>query len=262
MNTDAENQASVLADTTIQRFSKRLSGALIRPADDRYDDARSVWNGMIDKHPAAIAQCAGVADVVASVHLARKHDLPVAVRGGGHNVAGTAICGGALVIDLSEMNGVRVNPEAQTARAEAGATWADLDRETQVFGLATPGGVVSTTGIAGLTLGGGIGWLRRKHGLSIDNLVSVDVVTADGQFRTASTDQNENLFWGLRGGEGTFGVVTSFEYELHPVGPEVMFVGAMYPLDTAHEVLPAWRDFMTNALEDVSSQGGFWEVSI
>lgn len=249
-----------LPEETIQQFAETLSGPLIQPGDDAYHAAREVWNGTIDKQPALIAQCTGVADVIAAVNFAREHQLLTSVRGGGHNVAGTAVCDGGLVVDCSPMNGIHVDPDARTVRAESGTTWGELDRETQVFGLATPGGVVSTTGIAGLTLGGGIGWLRRKYGLAIDNLVSVDVVTADGQFRTASADKNPDLFWGLCGGGGNFGVVTSFEYELHPVGPEVTFVGAMYPLDAACEILPSWRDFMENAPEDVSSQAVFWSV--
>ena len=253
-------QTPPLSADAIHDLTERFHGEVVLPEDDGYDDARAVWNGMIDKHPRLIARCHGVADVVDAVNFAREHDLLVAVRGGGHNVAGTAVCDDGIVIDLSEMRGVHVDPDAQTVRAEAGATWADLDRETQLFGLATPGGLISTTGIAGLTLGGGIGWLRRKYGLSIDTLVSVDLVTVDGDVITASEDEHAELFWGLRGGGGNFGVVTSFEYQLHPVGPEVAFAGTLYPLETAHTVVSEWRDFMDDAPEEVSSSAIFWSV--
>ena len=199
-----------------------LRGRLVRPADEEFESARQVWNGMVDKRPALIARCAGVADVIAAVRFGRDHGLPIAVRGGGHNVAGTGVCDDGLVIDLSPMNGIRVDPERGTVRAEGGVTIGELDHETQAFGLAVPMGVVTATGIAGLTLGGGLGWLRRRHGLSCDNLISADVVTADGQLITASDEQhNPELLWALRGGGGNFGVVTSFEYRAHPVGPQV-----------------------------------------
>jgi len=190
---------------------------LFATGDPDYEEARLVWNDLIDKRPALIARCAGVGDVIDSVNFARENDLLMAVRGGGHNVAGNGVCDGGLVIDLSPMKRIRVDPERRTVRAEGGATWADLDRETQVFGLAAPGGKVSETGIAGLTLGGGIGLLRRKHGLSCDNLLSADVVSADGRLLTASETENADLFWGIRGGGGNFGVATTFEYRLHPV---------------------------------------------
>lgn len=255
-----EWSGSLLSDASVKAFIEGFAGDVIRPGDADYDQVRAVWNRTIDKYPALVARCTGVADVIDSVAFAREHDLLVAVRGGGHNVAGTAVCNGGIVVDLSPMTGVHVDLDAQTVRAEGGATWAELDRETQVFGLATPGGVVSTTGIAGLTLGGGVGWLRRRYGLTIDNLVSIDVVTANGEFLTANERENTDLFWGIRGGGGNFGVVTSFEYRLHPVGPEVMFVGALYPLETACEILPAWREFMDDTPEEVSSQAVFWSV--
>ncbi|MFP8957999.1 FAD-binding protein [Natrialbaceae archaeon A-CW3] len=255
-----EWSGTLLADATVEAFVEDFVGDVIRPDDNGYDEARAVWNGMIDKYPALIARCTGVADVIDAVNFVQEHDLLVAVRGGGHNVAGTAVCNGGLVIDVSAMTGIHVDLDAQTVRTEAGATWAQLDRETQAFGLATPGGVVSTTGIAGLTLGGGLGWLRRKYGLSIDNLVSADIVTADGEFLTVSDHENSDLFWAIRGGGGNFGVVTSFEYQLHPVGPEVMFVGALYPLETARHVLREWRNFMNTAPEEVSSQAVVWSV--
>lgn len=244
-----------LDGSVIGAFEARLRGELLRPGDEGYENARRVWNGMIERHPALIVRAAGVADVIDAVEFARENDLLLAVRGGGHNVAGTALADGALVVDLSPMRGVRVDPAARTARAEGGVTLGDLDHETQKFGLATPMGVVSRTGIAGLTLGGGIGWLRRKHGLSSDNLVSVDLVTADGRLLTASEEENADLFWGIRGGGGNFGVVTSFEYRLHPVGPEVMFCYVFYPGERAREVLRFCEEYAAHAPEEVSPLG-------
>ena len=243
----------------VQEFDERFAGVTILPSDDGYDDARSVYNAMIDKHPAIIARCTGVADVIEAVDFARERDLLVAVRGGGHGVSGSAVCDDGIVIDLSEMNSVTVDPDARTAYAQAGATWGDVDRETQTFGLVTPGGVVSTTGIAGLTLGGGYSNIRRKYGLTIDNLRSVDIVTADGEFLTASDEHNKDLFWALRGG-GNFGVVTGFEYDLHELGPEVMVVTVMYPIETAPTVLRKWREFMEGAPDEITSQAPFWSV--
>ena len=196
---------AALGESVVEQLGARLRGELLRPGDTKYEEARLIWNGLIDKRPALIVRCAGIGDVIDSVNFARENDLLVAVRGGGHNVAGNAVCDGGLVIDLSAMKGIRVDPGQRTVRAEGGVTLGELDRETQVFGLATPLGVVSETGIAGLTLGGGIGWLRRKYGLSSDNLVSVDVVTADGRFLTASETENADLFWRTRGGGGNFG---------------------------------------------------------
>ncbi|MDZ5811701.1 FAD-binding oxidoreductase [Halorubrum sp. AD140] len=236
----------------MEQFEAGFHGDLIRPDDDDYDDARAVWNGMIDKHPALIARCRGVRDVISAVNFARENDLLVAVRGGGHNVAGTAVCEDGLVIDLSEMRAVWVDPTERTAWVQAGATWADVDHETQTFGLATPGGAVSETGVAGLTLGGGIGHLRCKYGLTCDNLASVDVVTADGEYLTASEDANPDLFWGLRGGGGNFGVVTGFEFDLHPVGPDVAICLVFYSGDRMVEVLEAYRDYVADAPPEVS----------
>src|SRR5687767_15920528 len=210
------------AITDPAHLRESVSGPVIGPYDEEYDEARAIWNGMIDRRPAGIARCAGVADVVAAVRYARERDLLVAVRSGGHGVGGHALCDGGLVIDLSPMKGIRVDPAARTARAEAGVLWGELDRETQLHGLATVGGIVTHTGIAGLTLGGGIGWLMRKHGATVDNLVSVDLVTAQGEIVTASEEENADLFWAIRGGGGNFGVVTSFEYQVHPVGPIVL----------------------------------------
>ncbi|HEY4473158.1 MAG TPA: FAD-dependent oxidoreductase, partial [Stellaceae bacterium] len=233
---------AILEEATVQKFADSLRGPLLGLGEGGYDEARKVWNGMIDRRPALIARCAGVADVIAAVRFARTHELLVSVRGGGHNITGNAVCEGGLMIDLSPMKGVRVDPAQRTARAEAGLSWGEYNRETQAFGLASTGGVVSTTGIAGLTLGGGLGWLMGKHGLSCDNLLSADLVMADGQFLTASADQHPELFWGLRGGGGNFGVVTSFEYRLHPVGP-VLAGMVLHPMAKAREVLRFYRDY-------------------
>lgn len=228
-------------------------GKLIAPDDAGYDEARSVWNGMIDKRPALIARCTGVADVIAAVNYAREHDLLLAVRGGGHNVAGSALCDGGLVIDLSQMRGIRVDPDARVAHVQAGAHWADLDHETQQFGLATPGGMVSTTGVAGLTLGGGFGYLSRKFGMACDNLLSVDIVTADGRFLTASATENPDLFWAIRGGGGNFGVVTSFTFQLHRVGPTVMAGMIVYPIEDARGVLRFFREYADDIPDELGT---------
>ena len=243
---------TVLREAAVEEFRGSLRGRLLRAGDDSYDAARKIWNGMIDRRPALIARCAGAADVVRCVDFARANDLVLAVRGGGHNIAGNAVCDGGLVIDLSAMKTVRVDPARRTARADAGVTWGEFDHETQAFGLATTGGQVSTTGIAGLTLGGGWGWLARKYGLASDNLLSVDIVTADGKLRTASDTENTDLFWGVRGGGGNFGVVTSFEYRLHPVGPVVGgFV--FYPFAIAREVLQRYRELTHTAPDELAA---------
>jgi FAD/FMN-containing dehydrogenase len=225
----------------------------VLPAGPAYDAARAIWNGAIDRRPACIARCTGVADVVAAVRFARARELAVAVRSGGHGVGGHALCDDGLVVDLSHMKGIRVDPAARTARAEAGVLWGELDRETQLHGLATVGGIVTHTGIAGLTLGGGIGWLMRKHGATVDNLVSVDLVTAEGELLTASEDQNPDLFWGLRGGGGNFGIVTSFEYRLHPVGPTVLAGPAFHLLEDAPDVLRFYREFIAAAPDELTT---------
>ena len=252
--------SATLVDDDVRAFASGLRGPLIRPGDPDYDAARAIQNGLIDRRPELIVRCSGAADVVDAVNFARTRDLLLAVRGGGHNVAGNAVCDGGLVVDLSSMRGVHVDPRTQTVRVEGGATWADVDRETQVFGLATPGGVVSTTGVAGLTLHGGMGHLRRKHGLSIDNLLSVDIVTADGHLRTASADENAELFWAIRGAGSNFGAVTSFEFRAFRLGPTVMLCAPMYALEDAPRVVPAWRDFMASAPDEVSSLVVFWSV--
>ncbi len=228
-------------------------GELISPDDPGYDEARAIWNAMVDKRPALIARCSGVADVIAAVNYAREHDLPLAVRGGGHNVAGTALCDDGLVIDLSMMRGIRVDPEARIAWAQSGARWSDLDHESQQFGLATPGGMVSTTGVAGLTLGGGFGYLSRKFGLTCDNVLSADIVTADGRFLTASASENPDLFWALRGGGGNFGVVTSFAFQLHRVGPTVLAGMIVYPLEEAGDVLRFFREYADDIPDELGT---------
>jgi FAD/FMN-containing dehydrogenase len=241
----------MISPSAIEKFKVSLRGPLLQASDAGYDEARKVWNGSIDKRPALIARCTGVADVISCVNFARENNLLVAVRGGGHNVAGNAVCDGGLVIDLKLMKGVRVDPARRTVRAEAGLTWGEFDRETQAFGLATTGGQISTAGIAGLTLGGGWGYLARRYGLSCDNLLSADFVTADGQFLTASAAENADLFWGLRGGGGNFGVVTSFEYQLHTVGP--VFAGIVaYPIQKAKTVLELFRQVTSAAPDELA----------
>lgn len=252
--------AMEVGDDFARELESGLRGTLVRPTDGDYDEARLVWNGMVDKRPALIARCAGVADVITAVGFARDRALPVAVRGGGHNVAGNSVCDDGLVIDLSLMNSVRVDPGSGTVRAEGGVTIGDLDHETQAFGLAVPMGVVTATGIAGLTLGGGLGWLRRKHGLSSDNLISVDVVTADGRLITASDGQNRDLFWGVQGGGGNFGVVTSFEYRAHPVGPDVFLGFVVHAGADAHEALRFYREWAITAPDEVSSFAILWHA--
>jgi len=245
----------------VDAFVAGHRGPCLTADDDGYDERRLIWNGSADKRPAIIAQCVGAADVIDAVNFARNHDLRVAVRGGGHNVAGNAMCDDGIVIDLSAMNSVRVDLKTQTARAAGGCTLGDVDRETQAFGLAAPLGVVSLTGIAGLTLCGGLGWLRRKHGMACDSLISVDIVTASGKLVTASKDENADLFWAVRGGGGNFGVVTSFEYQLYPVGPLVTLCAPFYRLgDNASDIVRRWIEYMTTAPEDISSSCLFWSI--
>ncbi|MFC6955493.1 FAD-binding oxidoreductase [Halorubellus litoreus] len=239
-------------DQAITDFAAAFRGTVIRPGDEGYDEARTVWNAMIDEHPALVAQCAGPADVIAAVKFAREHDHTISVKGGGHNIAGRAVQDDAFMIDLSRMNAVRVDPDAKTARVEPGVVLNELDHETQAFGLATPAGYNSTTGVAGLTLGGGWGWLSRKHGLTVDNLISADVVTADGELVHASEDENPDLFWGIRGGGGNFGIVTSFEFQLHEVGPEVLSGPIVYPFDDAEMVLKEHRRLAADAPDEVA----------
>lgn len=242
-----------MSKANVEEFKASLRGALLSPADADYDAARQIWNGMFDKRPAFIACCAGADDVINCVNFARMNHLPVAVRGGGHNVAGTAVCDGGLMIDFSRMKSIQVDPVSRTARAEPGLTWAEFDRETQAFGLATTGGICSEAGIAGVTLGGGFGWLMRKHGLAVDNLLSVDIVTADGQLRTVSATENADLFFGVRGTHSNFGIVTSLEYQLHPVGPTVLAGMVLHPLARGQEVLRFYREYTSQAPDELSA---------
>ena len=239
--------------TELDSLRASFRGELVLPSDDAYESARGVWNAFIDKRPALIVRCTGVADVVRAVEFAQKHRLSVAVRGGGHNVAGLGTCDGGMVIDLSAMRGIALDLVRRRATAQPGATWGDLDHETQVYGLATTGGTVSTTGIAGLTLGGGIGWLMRKHGTACDNLLSAEVVTAGGRVVRASADENSDLFWGIRGGGGNFGIVTSFEFRLHPVGPMVMAGPIFYPADQARELLAFYRQWVKELPDELTT---------
>ncbi len=240
---------------TVQDFAARLRGSLLRHGDVAYDEVRKLFNGMIDHRPALIARCGDAADVIAAVQFARQQDLLVSIKGGGHGVAGKAVCDGGLMIDFSHMKSIRVDPTERTVRAEPGVLGAELDRETQAFGLATPVGTVSTTGIAGLTLGGGQSWLASKYGFAIDNLRSVDIVTADGTLRTASATQQEDLFWAIRGAGHNFGVVTSFEYRLHPVGP-VLGGLVIHPLSQAVEVLRFYREFTASQPDELQTWAG------
>ena len=240
-----------LPQADLDDLRSRFLGELIRPEDPTYDDVRKIWNGHIDRRPALLARCRGVADVVAAVKFAGDQDALVAIRGGGHAVAGHALCDDGIVIDLSLMTGSRVDPSSRTIRVEGGCLNEHLDREAQAFGLVTTGGIVSHTGVGGLTLGGGIGHLMRKYGLSIDNLISCDVVTASGEFLVASEKENADLFWGLRGGGGNFGVVTSFEFQLHPLGPDVLAGMVAWPMSHAHSVLRFFREFVAAAPDEV-----------
>ncbi len=236
-----------LEQSTLDALRTRLRGPLLLPGEPGYDDARSLWNAMIDKRPALIARCLGVADIVTSVNFAREQGLLLSIKGGGHNIAGLAVCDGGLMLDLSFMRGVWVDPATRTARAQAGCLLGDVDRETQIHGLASVLGFVSNTGIAGLTLGGGFGYLTRRYGWSCDNVLSMEVVTADGRVVRAAEDENADLFWGLRGGGGNFGVVTNFEYRLHPVGPEVMAGAIAWRAEDARAVLAMYRGLAEQA---------------
>jgi FAD/FMN-containing dehydrogenase len=238
-------------DAAVEGLRAAFRGEVVGPADAGYEEHRKIWNGSIDRRPGLIARCAGVADVRAAVRFGREHGLMVAVRGGGHSFPGLSVCDDGLLIDLGPMKGVRVDPDEGTARAQAGLLLGELDRETQTFGMAVPSGIVTTTGMAGLTLGGGIGWIMRKHGLSIDNLVSVDVVTADGDFVQASEDENADLFWGVRGGGGNFGIVTDFEFRMHQLGPQVMAGPVFWPMEDAPEVLRFYRDWLADCPDEL-----------
>jgi FAD/FMN-containing dehydrogenase len=244
-----------LEAAAVEALSERMLGAVVTPDDPTYDQARAIWNGNIDRRPAVIARCQGVADVMTAVRFGREHELVLAVRGGGHAVAGHAVCDGGIVVDLSAMTGARVDPTARTIRLEGGCLNEHLDRESQAFGLAATGGFVSHTGIAGLTLGGGIGHLMRQFGLAIDSLRSCDVVTADGDVVVASADDNSDLFWGLRGGGGNFGIATSLEFELHPLGPEILAGMLAWPLEQAPAVLEVLRELAAGADDELGIMG-------
>jgi len=243
----------VLGEAAVQQLQTHLRGALLRPGDDRYEETRRVWNGMIDKRPALIARCTGMADVITAVTFAREHNLLVSVRSGGHNIAGKAVCSGGLMIDLSRLRRVQVDPSNGTARVEGGALLGDLDRATQAFGLATTAGVVTHTGVAGLTLGGGVGRLAHKYGLACDNLLSVDLVTAEGRVLRARPTENADLFWGVRGGGGNFGIVITFEFRLHSVGPGVLGGTVFYPLAKARAALKFYAEYTQTAPDELSA---------
>lgn len=243
----------MISQPALQKFRESLRGPSFCPGEPGYDTARTIHNASINRRPAVIARCAAAADVLACVRFAREHGLPVSVRGGGHSIAGKAVCDDGLMIDLSSMKGIRVEPASRTVRAQSGLTLSELDRETQAFGLATTMGVVSKTGIAGLTLGGGLGWLMRKYGLACDNLISADVVTADGRLLAASASANEDLFWGLRGGGGNFGIATSLQYQLHELGP-VLAGGVFHPAEKTRGVLRFYRDYVASSPDELSTQ--------
>ncbi len=251
LKTNDGTTTAVTAET-VDGFRAQLRGALCLPGEPGYDTARTIWNAMIDRRPAMIVRAAGAADVIAAVNFAREHRALLAVRGGGHNIAGNAVCDGGLMIDLTPMKSVRVDPSSRSARVEPGVTLGELDRETQAFGLATPVGINSTTGVAGLTLGGGFGWISRTHGLTIDNLLSADVVTANGQLVHVSDKENPDLFWAVRGGGGNFGVVTSFEFRLHPVGPTVLSGLIVHPFAKAKELFDGYRRLAATAPDELT----------
>jgi FAD/FMN-containing dehydrogenase len=250
--TTGNGSATKLSPELITELRGKVRGAVLAPGESGFDAARTIWNAMIDRRPALIIRAAGAADVIQAVTLARTHGLVIAIKGGGHNIAGNAVCDGGLMLDLSAMKSVRIDPKARTARVEPGVTLGDLDREAQAFGLATPVGINSITGIAGLTLGGGIGWIGRRYGLTVDNLLAADVVTADGKLLHASATENPGLFWAIRGGGGNFGVVTSFEYRLHPVGPQVLAGLIVFPQSQARTLLQQYRKISAAAPRDLT----------
>ena len=240
-----------LDSESVDQLRSAFRGEVVTPVDAAYAEQRRVWNGSIDRRPGLIARCAGVSDVRTAVRFARERDLLVAVRAGGHSFPGLSVCDGGMVLDLGLMKGVRVDPSRQRVRVQAGVLLGELDRETQAFGSAVPAGIVTHTGLAGLTLGGGIGWIMRKYGLTIDNLTSVDVVTADGEFVTASQDENADLFWGVRGGGGNFGVVTEFEFQMHRLGPQVVAGPVFWPAEQTSEVLHFYREWVANCPDEL-----------
>lgn len=260
MTTSQQENRTTVTTELVEGLRAALAGDVVAPGEPGYDDARKVWNGVIDRYPAAVAYCSSTADVVEAVRLAREHRPEVSVRGGGHQIAGSGVCDGGLVIDVSRMNGVHVDPDTRTARVQAGARWADVDRATQLFGLATTGGEVSKTGVAGLTLGGGMGNLQRAHGLACDNLRAIEIVTADGVVRRASATEHSDLLWAARGAGRGLGVVTSFEFDLHPLGPDVALAQVVYPYHELETALRGWRDLALAAPETVSPEAIPWAV--
>lgn len=253
---------TALRNGVLDTFRDSVRGPVLTEADGTYDETRHLFNGMIDKRPAVIVRCLSTADVIQTVRLAREHDYLLAIRGGGHGVAGNAVCDGGLMLDLSLMRSVQVNPRGRVAQVQGGATLREVDWETQAFSLVAPAGVVSTTGVAGLTLGGGYGWMRGKYGMTVDNLLAVEVVTADGELLQASEDGDADLFWAVRGGGGNFGVATSFTFQLHPVGPIVYFCSPFYAGKDAREILLGWREFMLQAPDEVTSDFFFWTIPV
>ncbi|MBK6265345.1 FAD-binding oxidoreductase [Marivirga sp. S37H4] len=248
-----DNTLKKLSEKEISDFRNHLQGTLLLAGKEGYDESRSVWNGMIDRKPALIVQCQNSADIQTALAFIRKHNFILSVKGGGHNVAGSAVCDGGLMIDFSKMKEISVDAESKKIKVEAGATWAELDTAAQKQGLAVPGGVVSTTGVAGLTLGGGIGWLRRKYGLACDNLISAEVITANGEKIIASEQQHADLFWAIKGGGSGFGVVSTFEFQAHPVGPEVFFSPVFYPATEAEQIIKSYREKSRSMPNEVST---------
>jgi FAD/FMN-containing dehydrogenase len=247
------NEQVKINENTLNDFKSGLRGEVILPGDNNYESERKIWNGMIDKKPGMIVLCKGNSDVIYSVKFARRHNLLISVRGGGHNVAGNAVCNGGMMISLIYMKGIIVNPSEKTVIAQPGVSWGEFDKETQAFGLAAPGGIVSTTGISGFTLGGGFGWLTRKYGFASDNLISADIITADGKFLTVNNSENQDLFWGIRGGGGNFGIVTSFKFKLHNVGPNVTAGLAAYKASDAQSVIKFYKEFVENSPDELSA---------
>jgi len=259
-NYDATTGIDQLNGQSLENFQAVFGGSLVSSNDSNFDDIRQLWNRMINKKPGLIAQCTGVQDVILAVNFARNNNLIVSVRGGGHNVAGNAMIDDGLVIDLSRMRSVLVNPTAKTAIVQGGANWGDVDHETQAFGLACAGGVVSDTGVGGLTLGGGLSWFRRKVGMSIDNLIGADMVLSDGSYVHASESENQDLFWAIKGGGGNFGVITSFHFKLHELGPEVMMVACMYPRAEAEKIMKFWVEFTRDLPDEITSDCIHWSI--
>lgn len=256
----ATTKNQLIGSEALENFKQAFAGVLITSDHPNYHHERQLWNGMIDRKPMLIAQCTGVSDVIQAVKFAREQNLLTAVRGGGHNVAGNAMNDSGIVIDLSKMQTVLVNPNQKTAVVQGGAIWRDVDRETQAFALACPGGVVSDTGVGGLTLGGGLSWFRRKAGMSIDNLLGAQIVLADGSYVHASADENQDLFWAIRGGGGNFGIVTSFEFKLYDLGPEVMFAACMYPRSEAEKVMDFWVEFTRDLPDEMTTDCLHWSI--